>query len=448
MEEKGYDSKWGRREFAKMVGGSSLSLGFLPLTIRKNKISQKGNNLAQDFTIAVKAPGNNHHEGYIYFNGFVKISDGIFIVLAVIDQPNKAIETGVKGHQGRVILSRSEDGGKSWKELDTNLNFGQRVMGGALFYYKNNLYMFTSPFGDDGIIFVSQSKDEGASWGSWVEVIRIPKLNKDKLESDGIRLTLDDDPNWAKGQRWIAYVQQSMIIKNGTLFFAVSERTQDMAIVSCDLDSGLLNPYSWKISDIAPVSIPKELKSGFSTGPSMSTLEGNVIEINGHLRLLARQVVDGYGTSNIAAIFDVKDNSEKPELSFSQFFPIPGAQGLFTIVYDDVSSLFWMSSNLETNSQNLIDNTSVSNEGRDRRFLMLWYSLDALNWFPAGCIAAAEKMEQTFNYPSMIIDENDLAVVSRTTLDADNYTSHDADTVTFHRIHNFRSLALNLHPVP
>ncbi len=436
-------SKYGRREFAKLVGGSGLSLGFLPFASQKSQIPQK-DNMVQDFTVAIKAPGKNHNEGYIYFNAFAKLSEGVFIALAVIDQPNKATEAGVEGFQGQVILSRSEDGGKTWKELEANINFGQRMMGCMLFYHQEVLYMFTSPYVDDGIINVSQSKDEGTTWGDEVEVLRISRQINVHKGSKELSSTTYDDPDWTKGQRWIAYCQQSYVIKNGKLFFAVSEVTQNMAIVSCDLTNGLLNPSSWKISKTEHVSVPKELNPGFFPGRSMGTLEGNVIEINEQIRLLARQVVDRYGTSNIAAIFEVKDSIEKPVLSFTQLFPIPGAHGLFTIVYDNVSRLFWMASNLESNSQNWAGKRS----DRDRRFLMLWYSLDALNWFPAGCIAAAKRMQQTFNYPSMVIDGDDLAVVSRTTLDADNYTSHDADCVTFHRIHDFRSLAMDIHFTP
>ncbi|HBO42434.1 MAG TPA: hypothetical protein DD670_00535 [Planctomycetaceae bacterium] len=427
--------------------GLGLSVTAVSSPEKKKSSSVRGP-LAQDFTIAIKAPGNNHREGYIYFNGFARLSDNSFLALAVIDQPEEATAAGVNGYQGRVILSRSDDGGESWKVLNTNLDFGRRMIGGALFVYDNALYLFATPKDDDGIIRVARSDDRGATWSEWVEVLRVPRQVKPDSVASGVRPTTDDDPNWSDEQKWIAYLQTSMAVWRGHLYFAVSERCQDMAIVSCNLKNGLLNPDSWRISKTMPVSIPKELNPGFFPGPSMSTLEGNVIVINGQLRLLARQVVDRYGTSNIAAVFDVKENNGRPELSFVQFFPVPGAHGLFNVVFDAESRLFWMASNLESNSQKWIKSPSGSHKGRDRRFLMLWYSLDALNWFPAGCIAAAEKMQQTFNYPSMIIDGDDLAIVSRTTLDADKYTSHDADHVTFHRVRDFRSLAMNIHPAP
>jgi hypothetical protein len=67
-----------------------------------------------------------------------------------------------------------------------------------------------------------------------------------------------------------------------------------------------------------------------------------------------------------------------------------------------------------------------------------------LNWFPACSIAKAEKMNQSFMYPSMVIDGDDIALLSRTGRDSGDY--HDADLATFHRVRNFRSLAMDIRP--
>ena len=75
---------------------------------------------------------------------------------------------------------------------------------------------------------------------------------------------------------------------------------------------------------------------------------------------------------------------------------------------------------------------------------MLSYSLDSLNWFQAGCIAKAEKMRQSFNSPIMAIDGKDMIILSRTSLDAGNF--HDSDLATFHRVRDFRSLAMDIQP--
>jgi len=82
----------------------------------------------------------------------------------------------------------------------------------------------------------------------------------------------------------------------------------------------------------------------------------------------------------------------------------------------------------------------------DRRFLMLQYSVDCLNWFQGGCVAQAGKISQSFMYARPVIDGDDLAIIARSSINAPN--QHDADHATFQRVKNFRSLALKLTPEP
>lgn len=82
--------------------------------------------------------------------------------------------------------------------------------------------------------------------------------------------------------------------------------------------------------------------------------------------------------------------------------------------------------------------------GNERRRLYLHYSIDALNWFPAGCVARwQDSVARSFMYPSAVIDGDDLVVLSRTSRDSGD--QHDADLCTVHRISDFRSLAMDLH---
>jgi hypothetical protein len=92
--------------------------------------------------------------------------------------------------------------------------------------------------------------------------------------------------------------------------------------------------------------------------------------------------------------------------------------------------------------------------GNDRRFLMLWYALDALNWFPAGCVARAEKLTECYMYPSIVTEGDDLLVLARTAHEysgalAENRAAHgwhDANLLTLHRVRDFRALAMDIHP--
>lgn len=125
----------------------------------------------------------------------------------------------------------------------------------------------------------------------------------------------------------------------------------------------------------------------------------------------------------------------------------------FCIVKDETTGLFWMTGNLAVDGQDIFAFNDPAEHredgpyngaigGNDRRFLMLFYGLDGLNWFQAGCIARAPRLAQSFMYPAHIIDGDDLLVVARSSIGGDN--RHDADTCTFHRVQKFREHAMNL----
>jgi hypothetical protein len=113
-----------------------------------------------------------------------------------------------------------------------------------------------------------------------------------------------------------------------------------------------------------------------------------------------------------------------------------------------------MASNPPANSQSWVDAPPRAPRGNDRRFLMLWYACDALNWFPAGCIVYTEHLTESYMYPVMAVDGDDLVLLVRTSQHYDgvqaanraNNGFHDANLMTFHRIHDFRGLAMNIWP--
>lgn len=315
-----------------------------------------------------------------------------------------------------------------------------------LYVHEGRLYQFITPnrpeserrsnFRDErnARIWVAVSEDEGVTWSKPVPVIW-------------------GSPNYTSGG-------QTALLKVGNrLYWTVSERYQTLAVIGCDLERGLLNPAAWRISDLVTMPVPPELVGGsFSDGSQMRCLEGNVVEVGGRRLVIARAIINRLGTANMGAVFEIHDDglAEKLRLEFVQLHPIPGGQCKFYIQYDARSKLYWMASNLPTNSQDLIQlgKTEVGRKIKehgtlfslreDRRVLALWYSLDALNWIPAGCVAKADKWTQSFMYPVTVIDGDDLILISRTARESPNF--HDADLATFHRIRNFRELAFDLVP--
>lgn len=372
--------------------------------------------LAQDYTVAAKLDAKES-ESYLFFisTGFAMLPNGHMVAGAPVFR--RYVEG--RKHEGHgVALSISKDKGQTWSPIcfypsSTPLEI-------ALFVHENTLYMLITPHTKDGgRIWVMASDDEGRTWSERVEVLRGPF-------------------------EWLASHQLAMTIQEGNLYWAVSEQNRRLAVVSCKLEDGLLNPRAWRISNIVDMSIPQEINPGLFPGPAMKCLEGNVISVNGRIRVIARAVIDKQGTANMAAVYDLNVEDERLELNFTQFYPVPGAQCKVYIVYDELSRLYWMASNLPANSQKWIDTPHNGVPGNDRRFLMLSYSCDALNWFPAGCIAAAEKLTQSFHYASMVVDGDDLAIISRTSLTSGD--EHDSELLTFHRVREFRSLAMDIHP--
>ncbi len=362
--------------------------------------------LASDYRLVDQIPeGGKTGHPFFVSNGFARMPSGSLIAaspLLLASFPND-IRT-VSGREIRVY--RSGDRGESWGQVSClPLEHPAEV---TLFVHEGRLYLFKIPIFlvGPGIVLGCVSEDEGRSWSEWIRVIEGPMA-------------------------WLTSHQLATVVQDGRLYWIASERMVDLVALCCELRLGLLNPAAWRVSAPSVMPIPPELCAGtVPVNPKMRCLEGNVLRVDGTLRVLARAHVPG--TPGMAAVFDLQDDGKDLRLSFRQFHPLPGGQCKFYIVQDESTGLFWMASNLPAEPR----------KGNDRRHLLLWYGCDGLNWFPAGWIAKAKKVSQSFMYPSLIIAGDDLMVLSRTALESGHF--HDADALTFHVVRNFRSLDRNV----
>jgi len=320
-------------------------------------------------------------------------------------------------------LARSRDNGQTWERLPP-----LDVEDGMPFVHNGKLYLLGNGRSPMDIV-VTRSDDDGQTWLKPVPVI--------------------------KGCYWNA--PTGYAIANGHLYRAFDVRDPKTrawvgahAVVAGDLSRDLLDPASWRVSK--PVrfpGIPETLKRNLHKRDNR-WLEPNVVSFRGKLHVLSRVRIDRLATANMCAVCDVKDDGKNLDCRFVQFHPMPGGQCKFFIIHDKVSDLFWSPVNLPTNTQDvawgkkLVAKGFRQTPGNERRFLMLMYSLDALNWFQAGCIAMSTNPLQSFHYAAPLVDGDDLLILSRTSRDAPD--QHDSDLVTFHRVKNFRRLALKLHP--
>ena len=236
---------------------------------------------------------------------------------------------------------------------------------------------------------------------------------------------------------------------------AVGRSQWESLVVAGDLERDLLDPGAWRMSNrVHFPGVPDVLSQRRYQASAADKvvedcfIEGNVIDVRGEMRVLLRTIIDGHTTGGMAAVCSLEDDGEKLDYRFVQFYPMPGAQCKFHIVYDEESDLFWTTVCLPTDTwqerEPLRKIGFASPPGNERRILMLMYSLDALNWFQAGCVAMSRSVFGAFSYASQLIRGEDLLVISRTS--QGGFNQHDTNLVTLHRIERFRELALDLKP--
>ncbi len=236
---------------------------------------------------------------------------------------------------------------------------------------------------------------------------------------------------------------------------AVGRSQWESLVIAGDLERDLLDPSAWRMSNkVHFPGVPDALSQRRYQASAADKvvedcfIEGNIIDVRGEMRVLLRTIIDGHTTGGIASVCGLEDDGETLDYRFIQFYPMPGAQCKFHIVYDERSDLFWTTVCLPTDTwqerEPLRAFGFASPPGNERRILMLMYSLDALNWFQAGCVAMSRSIFEAFSYASQLIRGNDLLVISRTS--QGGFNQHDTNLVTLHRIQNFRALALDLKP--
>ncbi len=381
--------------------------------------------LAQDYTVVFH---NTDRRFFVDSPGLVRLAKDEWVATVAVTPRTDCFDREALGEQrvsgSRVHIVRSRDDGTSWQPVTALPYYAV-----APWQYDGALYLFVNKGGrtfrnDDFLLL--RSEDGGSSWSEPVTLF--------------------------EGHYWNCHT--SMVKRDGRLYWATDdlspgENERGPCVVVGDLSGDLMDPASWRMSNTVPYpGIPDQLiNSAFADLPSRY-LEPNVIDIEGRLRILAAVKPKRQTTTGLCAVFDITDDGETVDLSFRQYHPMPGGQLKFDIVWDDISRMFWAVLNLAADGQDALGwHTEEGRPGRgsnDRRFLMLYYGVDGLNWFPAGCVARAGKLSQSFMYPKLVIDDDDLGIISRSSVDAPN--RHDADYATFHRVRNFRDLAMDLRP--
>ena len=272
----------------------------------------------------------------------------------------------------------------------------------------------------------------------------------------------DEGRSWAgpvtlfEGSYWNA--PTGVLIKDGRLYrsFNLHEDAdgtpnlrsyEGCVVIAADLSRNLLDPAAWRMSNrLEYPGTPRLLTRVPVAGRRADHwLESNLVEVKSEIRGFHRLRIPGgaargqthQSTAGLAAVTDLKDDGKTLKHTFGQFYPIPGAQNKFHIIRDEPSGLYWMAGNIP------VDSLGPAPGGDDRRILILMYSVDAHNWFQAGCVAMSKKPREAYNYASLLPDGDDLLLAVRTALGG-RHGQAKSTHITFHRVRGFRSLALDL----
>ncbi|MBT3267589.1 exo-alpha-sialidase [Candidatus Poribacteria bacterium] len=164
--------------------------------------------------------------------------------------------------------------------------------------------------------------------------------------------------------------------------------------------------------------------------------------------LYMRAYTGGTGYAAVAKVAEHEDGSMVTSLQRTPsgrrvaLLPLPGGQMKFHILYDESSPLYWLLSSHATDSMTRPDRLASDRfdlPNNERHRLQLHFSRNCVDWSFAGIVAAGASAVQSRHYASMVVDGDDLHVLSRSG-DARARSAHDVNLITFHTVNDFRSL--------
>lgn len=318
----------------------------------------------------------------------------------------------VLGHSGDLAVIRSDDDGQSWS-APAMLTAGQSWHQSACNVHRAN-----------GSVYLVMER-QGKPIKSWAVAGLAPVLIRGRETAD-----LTRRENWTLASELVFNdaVDYRQLDHFGVPFFAMDP---------------LRSTYPAPRRNMAPIG----------------WLETNVVQLvdpdhvwcdpRGHtFHLWMRAHTGGTGLAAIAKVVEQGDGSMKTTLETVPsgkkcvYVPCPGGQMRFHILYDGPTKTFWLLSSQATDSMTRPDRLPADRynlPNNERHRLVLHFSKNCIDWCFAGLVAAGDTPRQARHYASMIVDGDDLHVLSRSG-DSRAKTAHDGNLITFHTVRDFRRL--------
>jgi hypothetical protein len=357
----------------------------------------------------------------------------------------------------------SDDNGRTWAHRGNfPMNHARPfVAGDSLYILGHGGRIVGGQYGFEGDLALMRSKDNGSSWAG-------PFL-----------LT--------QGQIW--HQAPCNVLETNGRIYLVMERVTDPefpgwnvnilapVVMSASIDADLTSRDSWVFSDeltfrdaIAAQGAPNLLgypfhAIGAAGGTSrkmaaMGWLETNVVRFQDtnhvwydptgrtiHLWMRAHT-----GSTNVACVAKAVESENRSRIHVSLeeapsgermlYVPCPGGHMKFHILHDQPSRLYWLLSSESTDSMRHPAKLPADRHGlpnNERHILNLHFSKNCVDWCFATTVAATGSPRQARHYASMVIDGEDLHVLSRSG-DERAANAHDGNVITFHTVPQFRGL--------
>jgi len=362
------------------------------------------------------------------------------------------IESDLGQSQGKVFTS--DDKGKTWQHRgDYAMQHSRTFVAGSSLYILGHT-------GDLGII---KSDDDGDTW------------------TDPVKLT--DNEHWHQSPCNVHYA-------NGNVYIVMEKKVYDdingwnvnglaPILMRANVNDDLTKRESWVFAselafrdlidpkDLDYFGVPFyetprrtfiEVSKGRPCHP-IGWLETNIVQFvdpdhiwydeTGHtFHLWMRAHTGRTGFACIVKVIETNYNTmvtipEKvPSGKKIVYVPCPGGQMKFHILYDEITKLYWLLSTQATDSMTKPERLPAERYNlpdNERNRMQLHFSKNCIDWCFAGMVAIGKETKQSRHYASMVIDGEDLQIVSRSG-DEHARDPHNGNMITFHTIKDFRKL--------
>lgn len=411
--------------------------------------------LANDYVAVYESPDASRFVAYS--PGLVKLGSGRLV--ATMDQGvfengrRREMTGGIPADRSRWWgkIYSSDDRGRRWKHAtDMPMRHARPFVAGRSVYV----------LGHSGDLIVMRSDDEGETWSHPAELTSRQQWHQAPCNV------------WYAGDR--VYLVMERTTDPGFKGWAVSVLAP--VVMSAKLGDDLTRRESWTFSNELSfreaveqagqphlLGVPFFRRGEAAPGRSMSPigwLETNIVQFRDpnhvwhdprgrtfHLLMRAHT-----GSTNLACMAKAVESEDRSRISVSLekapsgktmlYVPCPGGHMKFHILWDEEMKLFWLLSTQSTDSMTAPeklpkDRYNLPNNERHR--LALHFSTNCVDWCFAGLVADSGSAKQGRHYASMVIDGDDLYVLSRSG-DRRARSAHDGNLITFHRVQGFRDL--------